>query len=70
MAQWTERCPIGPVGCEAKSYAHNLRFQICVHKKLSRGCQPRLTSTVTLLETDFEEGLALAWRVGLAWARN
>jgi hypothetical protein len=27
MPQGTERRPNGPVGCEAKSYTHNLRFQ-------------------------------------------
>jgi hypothetical protein len=69
MAHWTQRCPKGPVGCEAKSYAHNLRFQICV-QKTEPGLLTPAPSTLTLLETDFEEGLALAWRVGLAWARN
>ena len=39
--------------------------EIPTAKKLSRGCHPGPLD-VTLLETDFEEGLALAWGVGLA----
>ena len=60
MPQGTERRPNGPVGCEAKSYTHNLRFQIWRPQKTEPGLLTPAPSTLTLLETDFEEGLSLA----------